>query len=369
MLIEIINHLSPITMIIFSITNKNINYLCRQHQYYKIFNQNTKKIDCGHYYSMIIKNHHLYSMGAYPNTLSTVNHYDPTLLCKGVISVHCGSHHCLFFTSKHVYGVGSNQYGQLGLDLKEDLHILPFSPHDVLCIACTESHSFILTVQGLYGFGKSGFIDDIDFSYTPTLIPFNAKGGSDKQILQISCGDAHMIIRTEHCYYGYGCNKSGQLGLPYNEIIWDNINTLKVECGMTHTVFLLPDGAYGLGSNMNGQLGLGLLTYIYTPTKIMDDVIDICCGADHTLFLTSDGLYGCGSSYYGELGLGNNITHHKPVKLKIKISNDIKLACGYGHTIVKTQDYMMFGSNRYSQLGLGKYKLKKYNKPKLLKVP
>lgn len=381
---EIINHLSPISMIIFSITNKNIHQLCQQNQYYQIFNQNRQQMDCGLYYTMIINNNRLYTMGVFNGgqlAKESEITYSPTSIATNVISVHSGDRHCIYLTSQNVYGMGSNLYGQLGLSILPDykVTILPINVHDVLSIFCAADRTFILTKEGLYGLGYNGHgelglpvaltspfgpVGPEKYYDMPTKINFN------EQVLQVCGGNYHTIVRTKHNYYGFGTNRSAQLGLPYNDLILRNVDTVKASCGSDHTILLSIDGAYGLGSNVSGQLGLGLINYAYKPTKILSNVIDLCCGTDHSLLLTIDALYVCGSSYYGELGLGDHKTQHKPVKLSIKLP--IYFSCGYGHSIIRTQhdnngEYYGIGSNRYSQLGLGKYKNKKYNRPQLLK--
>ncbi len=352
---EIINHLSPISTFIFSMTNHNINKLCQQNINYQIFKSNIVKIGGGSSYSMIIKDNHLYQCGNIFNMT-----YLPTLLYKNVISVHCGEKHCIFITNKDVYGLGCNYNGQLGFnELRDyDLIKLNFNIEDILNISCGGNHSMILTTKGLYGFGHNLYGQlglPLKIYTTPTIV-----NHSYEQILQVCCGYHHTILRTKNKCYGFGNNKSGQLGLPYHELIWD-CQVLKISCGLTHTVFLTKDGAYGLGSNICGQLGLGDKNFVYKPTKILDNVIDIDCGDDYTLFLTHDGLYGCGCSYYGNLK--SNKTQYLPIKLKQNIKS---FACGSSHILFKTQYYYGLGSNKHSQLGLGKYKNKKYIKPQLI---
>lgn len=344
-LIEIINHLSPIAMIPFSLTCKTNYELCNLNMNYQLFTQNRSTISCGSNYTMFIDKD-LYMSGV-KSTGEMVDNKDylyiPTLIHKKVISVHAAERYFIFMTKDFVYCVNEQQ-----------LYKVCDSYH-VLFISAGYNRTFIVTRQGLYGCGANfhGELMLSDRYYkSPTLIPFN------HQILQIACGYRHTIIRTKYQFYGYGLNTSFQINnLNLNE------ETMKVSCGLTHTILLTHKNVYGLGNNASGQLGLGLIHLVTEPTKInLENVIDICCGGDYTLFL-SDELYVSGSAFYG-LGLGNNTNCHIPVKLNLNV---LSMACGENHTIIYNGDYYGFGNNRYSQLGLGKYKKKKYNKPQLIK--
>src|SRR5688572_7499047 len=122
---EIINHLSPISIILFSMTNKNNYKLCCKNKYYQRFNQNKSLIACNMNQTYII-NKDLYMCGRKYNG---VIYHQLTLIYKNVISVHCNDDHCIFFTKYGVYCIG--RYLTKSID---EPFPLPISSHDILFI-------------------------------------------------------------------------------------------------------------------------------------------------------------------------------------------------------------------------------------------
>lgn len=86
-------------------------------------------------------------------------------------------------------------------------------------------------------------------------------------------------------------------------------------------------------------------------------VLKVACGSSHTLVLTDDNMiYSWGNSNSGQLGMGNTETNPHPRALHLAVSSGTKMkgiACGTRHSFVWTQqgDCFSFGNNYSAQLG------------------
>ena len=92
---------------------------------------------------------------------------------------------------------------------------------------------------------------------------------------------------------------------------------------------ILEDGSgYGWGLNRTGQLGIGNKRILYAPRRI---------GLDHThsqtFGLLEDGtLYCWGSNQHGQLGIGNTKFHSIPQKMKLE--NVKRFFCNPAHYMI-----------------------------------
>jgi alpha-tubulin suppressor-like RCC1 family protein len=370
-----------VDMIPLSVTNKYLYNQCNQYDYFIYFLKNIQKIGCGEYYTTIIKNNNLYFFGfnikrldatistpkkinkhcktisvccgadyaIITNTLGTysIGNYDSIQLyynIKNIIAVYSGSNFILIYTKNHLYSMGCNDMGQLGLGY--------------LCKSVTK----------------------------PTIISFF----DHHKIKSISVGDDHSIIMTDRGTYVFGANKHHQLGLDsdYHCITTPHPLTISgiisTNCGGHHSFLLAQDGLYGCGSNIHGELGLSEQKYYRTFTKIsinniindinqkdvknggnniikdnINDIIFISCGFNFTFIMTTNNIITFGDNYYGQLSIG-----------KFSLKSIHAIECGYNHTLIKVNDnYYGVGGNKYNQLGLGNFKNKKYKVPKLIRVP
>ena len=184
--------------------------------------------------------------------------------------------------------------------------------------------------------------------------------------------------------YACGFNSSGQLGLGHKTHQWklarvpfDDVYASaeargdQVACGGHHTFVKTVDQSGGplhgalfaCGNNSNGQLGIGSCDSkaVLTPVKALRaSAHEVACGGHHTLILTHSGsLFACGYNAHGRLGLGRGVRGNQlvpqPVALPGGGARAAQVACGWAHSVVRTDDgaVLACGRNNYGALGLG----------------
>jgi alpha-tubulin suppressor-like RCC1 family protein len=130
-----------------------------------------------------------------------------------------------------------------------------------------------------------------------------------------------------------------------------------------HNLFLTEAGLlYVWGGNGDGQLGFwnngkpSLRPSLLPKSLLPEPIKMVAVGNLHSLILTVLGqIYVCGSNYYGQLGLGN-LTDHPALTLLPSQPEPIKMISSrHCHNLALTASGQVYvwGSNRYSQLGLG----------------
>ena len=96
--------------------------------------------------------------------------------------------------------------------------------------------------------------------------------------------------------------------------------------------------------------------------------IKISCGYAHTIALTKDNkVYSWGNNTLAQLGLGHNNSVKEPTE--INLPNVISVSCGADHTIALTKDNKLYswGENDEGELGLGHNN--NVNEPTEIKLP
>lgn len=315
-------------------------------------------------------------------------------------------YHTILNTTKGLYGFGYNDYEQLGLcDIKSanlPIKLKFFNDMEIVSVSCGGYHTIVNTINGLFVFGSNEYgqlgLGYSDFNIcVPTKIDsFIEEDCCPKyiervyldvvEIVSVSCGENHTIIRTTDGLYSCGHNDFGQLGLgdvgdkniPMKLEFFDSLEIISISCGADHTLINTNNGLYGFGDNSYEQLGLKDTLYVYVPTKLdffhkdfSFEIIDISCGCYYTLINTTGGLYSCGYNEYGELGLGLGDSEYATVPtksdfFKVGVFEIISISCGNNHTIINTTDGLyVFGSNVFGQLGL--CNIRSTNVPKKLK--
>ena len=78
---------------------------------------------------------------------------------------------------------------------------------------------------------------------------------------------------------------------------------------------------YMWGKGTDGQIGNGYLKNVFKPCQIKvfgKDVEEVSCGLSHTLVLTNNNVvYGFGNGLFGQLGTGMNKNLSTPTKVNI----------------------------------------------------
>ena len=240
-------------------------------------------------------------------------------------AVDCGFEHTICLdTMGNVYTFGSNEYGVLGIGLKED---------------------------------------ELAYTHLPQKVNL-------PPVKQISCGDIFNICVTEeHTLFSFGLSNFGQLGhgnthnFNMPKLIENLENVNFVTCAKESVICkTFDDSIYAWGSNMSLQLGFRDKSTIYsTPSKCINwpnNIIDIKCGSIHVIMLSSEGdVYSCGSNYFGQLGRDTNKDDALVDKIE-SLSDIMRIECGYLSSIcIDTKgDVYIFGNNLQGQLGCGHFK-------------
>jgi alpha-tubulin suppressor-like RCC1 family protein len=287
----------------------------------------------------------------------------------------CGDGYTMLIDlDNNVWGIGSNDFGQLGLGDNVNRNI-PIrlthmrQPLKAKFIACGKSHTIIIDLNnnvlafGINHYGQLGLGDTQDRNI-PTMIQ-NLKAQS------ISCGQEHTIlIDLDNNVLAFGNNHYGQLGLGDNvgniftPTKIPNIKAKFIASKMGHNMLIdLENDVWGFGYNDLGQLGLGDNNVRFIPTSILFQGNKIkakfvACGNYHTIIIDLNNyILSCGDNVLGQLGIGNyqnrsiltGLTHMgQPFKAK-------SASCGFAHTMIIDLDdnVLAFGNNVYGQLGLG----------------
>lgn len=216
------------------------------------------KIRCGSLSTFCFKDGILYSTGR--DNGGTLLQGGPNLVCdptttiftktlyQNITEINSGLHHTVFQNRLGLYSIGSNIFGQLGLN-------------------------------------------DFDDRIEPTRINIT-------NVIALSCGDRFTMVQTLDGLFSTGCNRMGQLGI---DIVIDNVNSftkviiydiISFRC-INDVVFILTkNGLFSHGFNRSNQLGFSDKVNRYKPTRIpLDNVISYFNGQTHSLILTNDGLY------------------------------------------------------------------------------
>lgn len=166
------------------------------------------------------------------------------------------------------FGLGDNYHGQLGLGAVEFAEApmpIPIPSGDyVNLVSAGYRHTLFVNSDGwLYGmggneYGQLGLGDDTDRNVA-TLIPTEAR------IHLVSAGRyCSLFVDENGALWGMGDNNEGQLGLPSRfgqnvlrpEKIATSGKVIAVSAGMNHSLFVTEDGQmWGMGESDDGQLG------------------------------------------------------------------------------------------------------------------
>ncbi|KAJ5074045.1 btk-binding protein-related [Anaeramoeba ignava] len=201
------------------------------------------------------------------------------IIIQDIVSGHYSIY--LLTSNQNVYGIGSNEYGQLGFDSKT----LPTTEKPILMMknvskifsGNTSQHVFLLNSnQELFGCGLNvyrqlGLGESRTGAYIQKLIQIqNIPKG---KIIDIQCGSIYSIIKLYstgyHQYNGLGKNENTFEFTEIKSSLFENNNILDFSVGNTHTLILTSNSKLiGFGNNEYGQLGTGNTNYQLIPIQI-----------------------------------------------------------------------------------------------------
>jgi len=234
-------------------------------------------------------------------------------LTEDLRAIAVGKQHVLALTAAgDVYSSGHCEYGSVGQggckSVSELLPVPALRGKRVRTIACCADSSLAITHGGdAYTWGQ-GFSAETALKSVVATVPRYSQALSQLKILQVSCGDAHCLARTEaQTCAVWGSNTTGQLGIGHRSkpqadpiVLPDLHNVRFVAAGWSHSVALC-DGNEGKqdlcfvwGLNSHGQLGLGDTTTRFSPQVLQYfatrqlSVEQCACNRATTVFLCPD---------------------------------------------------------------------------------
>ncbi|OMJ68501.1 hypothetical protein SteCoe_34024 [Stentor coeruleus] len=297
------------------------------------------------------------------------NYSTPRLCTFNVLikEISCGEEHAAFISSQgHVYTMGSNSDGRLGIDDKSlsfsssPCLVISLSDLNPIKIACGWGHTACVTQNGdiyTWGLGEFGALglghDTSQWSPQKALLPENFEA------VAVSCGSRHTAILGKNGRLALtGCGEAGQLGTKKREkelipVIIEAENVVQVACGIFHTAFLNTKGqVFTMGGNSFGQLGHGNKKSTSTPERVkgLDGIFisKIACGY-HTAAICDKGyLYVWGSGTFGE--------HLSPFKLHFNSRvKDVSVGSTFTVAVLQDMSVHSWGNNTNGELGLADY--------------
>ncbi|KAJ5077797.1 hypothetical protein M0811_05487 [Anaeramoeba ignava] len=245
----------------------------------------------------------------------------------------CGIFSIYLLTSnQNVYGIGSNDSGQLGFDSET--------------LKKTEK---------------------------PILMMKNVS-----KIFSGNSSHCVFLLNLNQELFGCGLNRYGQLGLGEPRIKEEKINKLTkiqnipkgkiidIQCGSLHSIMLIENEnenqnlkrkLYSCGHNGFNGLGENVFRNTYEFTEIKsslfenDNILDCSVGCYHTLILTSNSkLIAFGNNEYGQLGTEDTNDQSNPIQIELpelrfneNISN-YHLSCG------SRKSFIYYSSSSFSNL-------------------
>lgn len=308
----------------------------------------------------------------------------------GVTDIAAGKDHTIVLKNDKAYATGNNTYGQLGIGTSGNDYdyfrttLTPMlSPGDtgVTAIAGGENHSVILKNSKAYTVGSNEYgqlginiSGGGDFRSTLTEMI----NGYNTNITAITAGDNHtVVLNTTGNVYGAGNNDSNQLSTENSltieaqlaPMVLNSDNTpitdiTHISAGNNHTVVLnSSEAVYATGANSYGQLGIDDTNDVKLSPMVNPgdaDVIAIAAGGDHTVVLKNDGtVYATGANSSGQLGV-NDTSDRLALTQMFTAGTFSAIAAGGAHTVVLKKPYAnslsaevyATGSNSSGQLGI-----------------
>ena len=302
---------------------------------------------------LLVKGNNIYgALGlgekAMPSTPSDRWYTVPNL--SNIISVWAGSNHTMILTSdRGLLACGSNEFGQAGVENRK-LGQQLFAPARVnvpqtLAVACGTFHTLVLTVDGVFGFGRNnngqlGIGPDQLRVYVPIRVD------TVETIIALACGDHYSLLLGESgVVYHAGLALSG---IPVTTKRFTAVELpegagkiVSIHTGTKHAILInTAHEVFLWGFNQNGQLGLGdrnmRSSVVKHPT--LRGIVNAAAGDSWSMFVDERGdLYASGDNSYNQLGIfgGSGASTDVPIKIE-EVQNVISVACGLVFTKILT---------------------------------
>jgi len=286
---------------------------------------------------------------------------------ENVAYVSAGHGHTMILDTDGVlWGVGSNNHGQLGDGTIAQRPYPIRVMENVTAVSTGQSHTVALTADGVvWAWGGNNSHQLGDDTRTTQHSPVEIMG----DVVAISAGRLYTAAITSDgrllMWGDCGCCQGGVY--VHVDGTWDArrrgqhrvvmYDAIAVSASDGFTMAITTDGGlWAWGQNHNGQLGNGLNTILHEPVRVKDNVIAVYAGTEHTMAITADNvLWAWGGNFSGRLGDGTTATRHVPTR----IMDDVA-AVSAGNMLTMAIDTTgalwawgihrdMFGASRYNQ--------------------
>lgn len=295
----------------------------------------------------------------------------------------CGTNHILVLLNNlELLVSGSNEQGQLGLDMEKSKELANFRQfrqelegtknYTIIDIAAGENFSLVLIsineIKYLYRFGIN-----LEDQYDISIDEKNKKQIGHKNIEKIE-----LDYNTTKIKNIYAFKHRSIIITESNEVLMGGIDysirnfnknfkrvdifpkEIKNVClGIGHALILDNDGiAYSFGNNTYGELGIDCIS-LEKPTKIsffdsLGKIKSISTGARHTFALLENGdVYAFGDNSDGQC-TGNATKYSKPTKINFESKERIvDIFSNYNHCVLITNEGNLYswGDTTSGKLG------------------
>ena len=313
-------------------------------------------------------------LGAHGDTEAN---YTPKMLpnLKNILAIDCGSYFTICLDEFGcLYSFGSNGNGQLGIgkDKEELSHThIPQKISDIPPIrqfSCGDDSTLCVTENSeVYGFGSNNY-SQLGLDASQWVYSYPQKLTTLEDIDFVECGSMFAVCKSlSDEIFVWGYNFTGQLGiqctenikLPYKAHHWPK-NVVDIKCGYSHTLVLTSNQeVYSCGNNRLSQLGRETDSTCCSSSLVkipeLSDIVRVEVGFGLSMCVdNNNNLYIFGYNDKGQLGLGDDkVNKHTPIKHP-SLSNVIDISSSGKHSLVKTlsNEIFGFGDNTFAQLGI-----------------
>lgn len=272
-----------------------------------------------------------------------------------------GWSHGLAVQNGVVFSWGSNQFGQLGVNIADAVTV-PMRVNglgdNVSAIAAGQWHSMALAGGGVYTWGSNGSGELGDNTTENKTTPI-ALGTLSSGVTAITAGSSHNLVIQNGGLFAWGWNGRGQIGNglnPINQLL--PVAVIGMESGVTA---IAAGCAHSLAVKNGVVYQWGETNYV--PLKVdglSEGITDIAAGgvlgsqSDHFLAIKDGDVYAWGANGSGQLGLGDTTFRETPTIVP-GLSNIVMVEAGGSSSFALAADgsLWVWGSNGVGTLGLG----------------
>ncbi|KAI5691468.1 Regulator of chromosome condensation [Leishmania braziliensis] len=295
-----------------------------------------------------------------------------------------------------LYGMGNNEYGQLGHHVANyataltHLHLEDLMEGTVVSVACGARHTIVCTSTGcVYVAGDNSFHQ---LGLPGQMVKPRPRGGTYapsftqlKNLAHVKAvyasGNASFALDRHGQVYSWGESRYGHLGHNDNgerldmhtlKTVSTDVETpqlmrwferhrvmiVKVAVGRSHVVCCSEEDVYTCGEPLFGKLGHGDIDPRLEPTRVefpprkqAERLLDIAAGDDHTLVLKENPLIGSVVYFFGKLSNGDGQLRPTIVQLPTTAVRSVMAGRGtFCAVITQGRELYVWGKHAYTKV-------------------